>query len=184
MNINEIEPHLKSLWKPRVSKKTGKVTFKRSVDLIVPGRPGWDEKTGRGDLNNGHWAYDVSYAFRSALDISYDTRRKTVDVVDKITGEAVIDEETGKPKRKKVVYQVWTQGLFIHFKEGDLLSSSKGFPALQVKSSSPMEWDEENNVMFEGEVNYEIFEKVKFGHVGDVTTVSQMDFLSILVCGK
>jgi hypothetical protein len=181
MKIYDIENHLTSLWVPRVSEKTGKVTFKRSTTLIVP-KMGWDNKAGQGSLNNSHWAYDVHYSFRDALDLSFDTRRRSIPVIDEL-GLPVIDEETKKPKKKSQPYQLWTQGFRIHFKEGDVLRSNQGFPTLQIQSSTAMDWDNENNKMFEGEVNYQYFKDVKFGHVGDIETVSQMQFLQILLHG-
>jgi len=159
MKVDKIEMHLKNLWSPKFSEKTGKTTFKRSKQYIVP-NISWDEEAG-GALNNDEWAYCVPYCFRDALDLRFDTLYKD-----------------------KKPYKSWTQGHRINFKEGDLLASSKGFPALQVKSSTAMDWDGENNKMFEGVVNYEVFENVKFGHIGDVKTVSQMEFLNILVCGQ
>ena len=74
--------------------------------------------------------------------------------------------------------------LFSVATSGDTISSLKGFPTLQVQSSTPMDWAEKENKMFEGVVNYEIFEKIRFGHVGDVKTVSQMEFLRLLVSGN
>jgi len=182
MNKDETLPYLKSLWTPTVNKKTGNKSFSRVTRLIVP-VPSWDEAAGTGDLNNSDWAYEVPYTFRTSLDLSLDTRRKQVDVLDSETGDPVIDEETNKVKRKSHPYQIWTQGFIIDFKEGDLLISNKGFPALQVQSSRPMDWVEEENKVFEGEVNYELFDTMKFGHLGNIKTVSQMEFLEILIHG-
>jgi hypothetical protein len=164
MDIINIENHLKSLWdKPvrRIVNGVDTVTYstKRSLELIVP-EISWDETTGKGSLNNKHWAYDVGYSFRAALDLSRKPRMK-----DK------------KPRL------TWTQGYKIAFKEGDLLRSSKDFPDLQVQSAKPIAWDDIEKKVYLGVVNFELFEEVRFGHVGNVKTVNQMEFLHILLFG-
>ncbi|UOA08625.1 hypothetical protein [Methylobacter sp. S3L5C] len=148
MSTDEIFSFLKNMWDPRL---------KRHLQLIVPSVSYSDMK---GDLNNGHWAYSVTYSFRDALDISYDQRMKD-----------------------KKPYMIWTQGPKIYFKEGDLLSSTKGYPTLQVRSSSPMTWDELKGEMNQGEVTYDIFDDIKYGHYIEPKIVSQMDFLRILIDG-
>jgi len=159
MTPEQIEIHLKSLWKPKVSEQTENITFARGLTLIVP-HISWDGITCEGSLNNDSWAYCVPYAFRAALDLSFDERMKL-----------------------KKPYRVWTQGYQIHFKEGDVFISNKGFPSLQVQSSLAMSWDKDNNYMNEGLVNYELFDEVKFGVLGNIQQATQMDFLKILTLG-
>jgi len=191
MNVENIKNHLKTLQIPRKQKKTDapetadktkKISFTRVDELITS--VSWDDNKGIGYLNNSNWAYDVSYAFRDALDIKRLARIKTEPVIDKETNEPVLDEETGKKKTIRKTKYVWTQGFCIHFKDGDLLRSSKGFPTIQVQSSTPMSWDEDDNKMFDGVVNYEYFEKIKFGSIGDIKTLTQMEFLMMLVFGE
>jgi len=179
MNIDEIEDHLQSLWNKRqckIVKGEEVISYptKRSTKLIVP-HVSWEQDSGTGSLNNDHWAYNVHYSFRSALDLSYDTRIKTQTFKNEITGE---NEKNTTP------YQIWTQGYKIHFKEGDLLTSNNGYPSIQVQNSQPISWDDKNKIMNLGMVEFEPFDDMKFGHIGDITTVNQMEFLLLLIFGE
>ncbi len=67
---------LRNIWGSRRKElKNGepakKIVFLRKVELIVP-RISYEN--GKGNLHNDHWAYQVSYAFREALDIKYEER--------------------------------------------------------------------------------------------------------------
>lgn len=147
---------LKSLWKKRT---------KRSSKLIVPTVTS-STPTLSGSLNTDDWAFDVHFAFRDALDISYDERTETKD--------------------KKIVrrYMLWTQGPIIHFKEGDLIHSMDGKTCVQVKLSNPMGWDQSKDEMYQGIVTFDIFEKSEGKIVPkDSRSTTQMDFLKILISG-
>lgn len=179
MDLAKIETHLKSLWnKPLCKVIEGKevTTYpaKRNSHVIVP-EISWEQLSGTGSLNNDNWAYNVHYAFRSALDLSYDTRRKV---------KIFKNKTTGKDEKKSVPYQIWTQGYKIHFEEGDLLHSNKGFPSIQVQKGKPVEWDDTKKTINLGLVEYELFDEVKFGHIGNIKTINQMEFLSILIFGQ
>lgn len=179
MDLTKIEAHLKSLWnKPlsKIIKGEEVITYptKRSTHLIVP-EMSWDQHSGTGSLNNDNWAYNVHYAFRSALDLTYDTRRKI---------KRFKNKTTGKDERKSVPYQLWTQGYKIDFKEGDLLHSNKGFPSIQVQKAKPIEWDDNEKTIDLGIIEYELFDDVKFGHIGNIKTINQMEFLAILIFGN
>ena len=103
--MKELE-HLRSMWAEKVKRKT---------DLIVP------EITHIGQdnsLNNDFWAFKVTFAFRSALDIKYEERKKD-----------------------KKPYMIWTQGPFLNFKEAGLVHSQDGSRALQVQFATPIAWD-------------------------------------------
>jgi hypothetical protein len=135
-------------------KPTKKIVFFRKVELIVP-RITYEN--GRGNLHNDHWAYQVPYAFREALDIKYEERFKETQP-----------------------YSVWTQGCLLNFLVGDMFKSIHGEPCLQIKDADPMSFDEKNDVLYEGNVTYErFFEK----GIIEPITVSQMEFLKILIYG-
>jgi hypothetical protein len=84
-------------------------------------------------------------------------------------------------KKETIFYAVWTQGCLLNFLAGDMFQSVSGKPCLQIKDAEPMSWDSVNGVMTEGSVTYEyFFEK----GVVDPITVSQMDFLRVLIYGE
>lgn len=147
--MNELE-HLKSMWVAKVRRKT---------DLIVP-HITYNEQ--QGSLNNDSWAFKVHYAFRDALDIKYEERKKN-----------------------KNLYMVWTQGPFLSFKDGDTIHSRDGSRAVQVLSAIPMVWNSAKNEMGEGRVIYleysvsdNIFSKL------NERTCTQMQFLQLLIYGE
>lgn len=146
--MKELE-HLRSIWNRKV---------RRVTNLVVP------EVTyieGTGSLHNDHWKYLVPYAFRDALDLQYEERRKN-----------------------KKPYKVWTQGPILRFKDGDSLTTKCGTQAVQVKYAKPMGWDTEKNEMHEGSVVYEIFSISggKYEPRGE-HTCTQMKFLELLIYG-
>jgi len=147
--MQELE-HLRSMWKHKIKRKT---------DLIVS-RVTYVNMSG--SLNNEHWEFKVPYAFRDALDIKYEQRRKD-----------------------KKPYRVWTQGPILSFKEGDVLTSANKSKSVQVQFSNCMGWDTSKDEMYEGNVVYE-----KYGITdgiyseGGHVTCTQMQFLELLICGK
>ncbi|MCY7296911.1 hypothetical protein [Alteromonas sp. a30] len=140
---------LKSMWEKK----------ERQLELIVP-KVTTDGITG--SLNNGHWAYQVGYAFRSALSISYDERVKL-----------------------KKPYMVWTQGPNIHFKSGDFIISRCQTKAIQVIAGTGVERDKETNKMDLGSVTYDTFDKTLTGWKKTGThNHNQMAFLALLISGQ
>lgn len=146
--MKELE-HLKSMWASKVNRKT---------DLIVP-KVTYSRL--EGSLNNSSWAFSVSFAFRSALDIKYEQRKKN-----------------------KKAYMVWTQGPLLSFKEGDLIHSQDKLCAVQVRIAKPISWDIEKKEMYEG---YLLFDEFKFNNSvlfeTKQYTCTQMQFLEILIHG-
>lgn len=141
---------LKSMWAEKIKRKT---------DLIVP-RVTHDGK--EGSLNNESWAFTVPYAFRDALNIAYEERKKD-----------------------KKPYMVWTQGPILSFKEGDLVHSKDGCRAVQISFARPMTWDSAKNAMHQGSVVYS--EYVLSGNAYSKLherSCSQMQFLQLLIQGS
>lgn len=132
---------------------------KRKTDLIVP------QVTHLGkdhSLNNDFWAFKVTFAFRNALDIKYEERKK-----------------------EKKPYMIWTQWPFLNFKEADLIHSQDESRALQVQFATPVAWDSEKNEMYQGHVDYieyiitnQLFTKV------NEQVCTQMQFLQLLIKGN
>lgn len=147
--MNEFE-HLTSMWGKKV---------KRSTRLIVP-KVTYSDMSG--SLNNDHWVFKVPYAFRDALDIKYEERKKD-----------------------KKAYMVWTQGPILSFKEGDLITSKDDTRSVQVQSAENMKWATFKNEMCEGSVVYEEYQIIdgKYLKSGRVTC-SQMSFLELLIYGE
>jgi len=140
--------HLKSMWAPQV---------KRSTQLIVD--VSYKEK--KGCLHNPDWAFEVPYAFRDALDLSYDQRLKN-----------------------KIPYMVWTQGPVLKFKEGDVFHEKSTNNLLQVGYATTMGWDTQRNEMFQGIVNFTTYQqKTDCFHKLDEGSLNQMDFLALLING-
>ena len=147
--MDEID-NLMSMWSQKV---------KRSTKLIIP------EVTIKklsGSLNNDNWVFEVPYAFREALDIKYEERRKD-----------------------KKPYMVWTQGPIINFKHGDSLTSVKESVCLQVMHANQMGWDSVKREMYQGSVIYDKYEIMnkKYTKIGE-GHCSQMEFLKILIYGE
>ncbi len=66
------------------------------------------------------------------------------------------------------------------FKLEICIKSHRSKPCIQVKYAKPMRYDEKNDELNEGSVTYEyFFEK----GIVEPVTVSQMDFLKILIYG-
>ena len=139
--------HLRSMWGPNIQ---------RSTVLIVPFVT-YDNS--ENSLNNDSWAFKVPYAFRDALDIRYDERKKD-----------------------KKPYMVWTQGPCLRFKEGDLIHSRNGDRALQIQFASSMGWDVSNNEMYQGSVDYVEYDS-SYTKLGQ-RVCSQMEFLELLIRGN
>ncbi|MGH1371156.1 MAG: hypothetical protein ACRBBW_03915 [Cellvibrionaceae bacterium] len=146
-------------------------TVRRSRELLVP-----NVCHEARSLHNEHWAFDVGYAFRDALDIRLTDSTRTV-----------IDSATGI--KRKVVERVWTQGVIINFREGDALYSRDGMWVLQVMDmSAPMGWDPQLQTMYKGAVRVTAFRR-SGGSVPEmyedlgVARYPQMHFLKILING-
>lgn len=147
--MNELEL-LQKMWVKKA---------RRGTKLIVPEITYIDRQ---GSLNNSHWAYRVTYAFRSALDIMYQERKKD-----------------------KKPYMVWTQGPLIAFKEGDLFTSQDETKVLQVGHAKPMSWDLSKNKMDEGFINFTESEQTARGiSMVNEGNCTQMQFLEILIYGN
>ena len=145
---------LESLWPKDENRKNT-----RSTTLIVPEI---SYNRSEGFLENEHWYFNVPYAFRDALDIKFEERKKD-----------------------KKPYMVWTQGPILNFKEGDCFSSKNGKAVLQIRFANPMGWDQSKKIMYEGSVSYDMYstqDTSSFFKVGD-DTCSQMDFLKLLITG-
>lgn len=146
--MNKLD-HLKSMWGPKAKRKT---------DLIVPQVTYED---GQGSLNNDLWAFNVTYAFRDALDIKYEERKKN-----------------------KKPYMVWTQGPILSFKEGDVIHSKDGKRSVQVRFANQMGWDANKEEMYPGSVVYSEYAVSgnSLSKAGE-HTCTQMQFLQLLISG-
>lgn len=153
-----------------------KVSFLRSETLIVPNV---SYANNAGCLHNDHWAYKVPFEFRDALDIKLMKRSKKVACLDS-DGNVYLDAD-GKKKTKDWYYSAWTQSCWLAFSEGNFFESSMGKPSIQVVAAKPVAWDAVNGVLDDGEVVFQSF--VKTG-LGDFVTVSQFEFLQLLIVGK
>ncbi|MDI1300138.1 hypothetical protein [Methylotenera sp.] len=147
--MDELE-HLKSMWA---------VKAKRKTDLIVPKIT---HQNGENSLNNDFWAFKVPYAFRAALDIKYEERKKD-----------------------KKSYLVWTQGAILAFKNGDSIHSRDGSRTVQVNLANPMGWDAEKKEMYQGGVAYTEYAASdnSFTKQGE-HSCTQMQFLELLIHGS
>lgn len=147
--MNELE-HLRSMWS---------ATVKRATVLIVPQVTYHEQK---GSLNNESWAFNVEYAFRDALDIKYEERKKN-----------------------KKAYMVWTQGPLLSFKEGDMINSRDGNRIVQVRFASQMGWDASKNEMYQGSVVYSEYTPSNNTYLKlNEHTCTQMQFLQLLIHGE
>jgi hypothetical protein len=77
--------------------------------------------------------------------------------------------------------RVWTQSCWLSFSKGDFFESSNGQPSIQVVSARPVSWDAINGVLDDGEVVFQSFDKTG---LGDFVTLSQFEFLQLLIVGK
>jgi len=142
--------YLKTFWRKKVRRKKGlivpNVTFNKSS----------------ASLTNKKWVFNLTYAFRGALDLKYEKRMKN-----------------------KKTDMVWTQGPILCFKEGDVITSKDGMRLVQVKFASRMGWDLSKNKMYEGSVIYEVF-VITQGIYSKTWKYkcSQMEFLELLIYGK
>lgn len=132
---------------------------KRTLDLIISSVT---YNGSNGALGNDHWHYRVPFAFRDALDIRYDKRVKG-----------------GRQ------YDVWTQGPFISFSAGDVLTSKDGTACVQVEQATSVVWDVAKGMMNEGTVIYKKFSISEHRYTEIATaTCSQIEFLAMLIGGK
>jgi hypothetical protein len=147
--MNELA-HLKSMW----SAKT-----KRNTVLIVPQIT---YKDGDGSLNNESWEFKVWFAFRDALDIKFEERKKN-----------------------KKPYMIWTQGPILSFKEGDTIHSREEKRIVQVRYANQMSWDDTKVEMNQGSVFYSEYTTSNNAiiEIGD-QTCTQMQFLQLLIYGE
>ena len=147
--MTELE-HLKSMW----STKT-----KRSTKLIIPQVT---YKNSIGSLNNDNWFFHVPYAFREALDIKFEERKKD-----------------------KKSYMVWTQGPIISFKEGDILHSKDKNQTIQIRFANQMGWDTSKEEMYQGSVVYSEYTTSNNTLIKQAEhSCTQMQFLQLLINGS
>ena len=113
-------------------------------------------------LKTEHWAYEVKYAHREALGLSYEERQKN---------------------KKK--YYTWVQNSILAFKKGDLFESKCGNYFIQVNFGVPMGWDMERDEMYKGVVTFDQFLKTNKEGIKRKSSYSceQPDFLKILITG-
>ena len=154
--------HLDRLWKLVTNKETGEKYYRadKSTKLIVSG-VSFDENQKNGHLNNDHWSFCVGYAFRDALGLSFDQRKKN-----------------------KVAYMIWTQSPYIYFKEGDLLTSKCGDYILQVNMANAVRREKTTHLIDYGLVGFSILKKRegKYRHHA-IKTMTQYEFLQVLIYG-
>jgi len=146
----QILEQLESMWAPKI---------KRRVPTIPKVK--FDSELSVGTLDNDEWYFRVPYAFREALDIKFEERKKD-----------------------KKGYMVWTQGPILSFKDGDTFNAQNEQSALQVKFSNPMGWEPDKNQMYQGSIVFDKFyvSGHKYTKVSQ-HSCSQMDFLRILISG-
>ena len=146
----QILEHLESMWASKIKRKT----------LTVP-KVNYDSKLTIGSLNNDNWYFKVPYAFRGALGLKFEERKKN---------------------RKG--YMVWTQGPILSFKNGDTFTSKNGNRGLQVQFASRMGWDSEKNEMYLGSVVFKEF-TVDGNNFTEINQhdCNQIEFLDILISG-
>jgi len=148
--MHELES-LKSMWAKKVKRKT---------DLIIP-KISYDNEYNIGSLNNENWYFKVPYAFREALDIKYEERKKD-----------------------KKGYMIWTQGPILSFKDGDSFTAKDNQTSLQVKFSNPMGWDSAKGEMYQGSIVFDEFSMNDQKYIKkNQHSCNQMQFLKILING-
>lgn len=133
----------------------------KKVPFVVP-KVTWNSTMMTGSLNNEHWAFNVHYAFREALDLRFMERVRN--------------------KRK---VHLWTQGALVSFKEGDTLVSRCVSKSVQVKYANGMGWDSAKNEMYYGSVIFKkhIIKKGSLNFVGEYN-LTQLEFLEMLITGS
>ncbi len=146
----QIVEHLESMWASKISRKTP----------TIP-EVSYDTELSIGSLNNDDWFFKVPYAFREALDLTFEERKKN-----------------------KKGYMVWTQGPILSFKNGDSFTAKTGEKALQIQFANPMGWDPVKNEMYHGSVVFKEFtvNGNQFTEL-DQHNCSQMEFLKVLING-
>ncbi|WP_067096089.1 hypothetical protein [Marinomonas atlantica] len=154
---------LETLWKRATEKESGNHYYRadKSTELIIP-RVDYCQDSRTGDLNNSHWTFNVPYAFRDALGLSFDQRFKD-----------------------KKPYMVWVQGPYIDFKEGDSLKSKSGDISLSVKMATPMSRNRKTHIIDYGLVDFQILKRDEDGklHYHSMRTLNQYEFLQTLIYG-
>lgn len=155
--------HLEKLWKLATEKETGEQYYRanKSTKLIVP-EVTFSQENRTGSLNNDHWTFNVPYAFRDALGLSFDQRFKD-----------------------KKPYMVWVQSPYIDFKEGDSLKSKTGEISLSVKMATPMSRNRRTHAIDYGMVDFQILKRDANGkmHYHSMKTMTQYEFLQTLIYG-
>lgn len=146
--------YLKAMWP-----NGGKTKIKR--DLALYPTVYYNSTLSKGTLNNDHWYFNVPYAFRDALDIKYEERKKD-----------------------KKGYMVWTQGPILKFKMGDNFSAKNSNITLQVQFGDQMGWDRDKNEMYLGSVVFDLFEIINKKYIYKQRyQCNQMEFLELLING-
>lgn len=92
----ELLEHLESMWDSKVKRKVP------TIPIVS-----YDTELSVGSLSNEDWYFKVPYAFREALDLKYEERKKN-----------------------KKSYMVWTQGPILSFKDGDSFTARDNKTAL------------------------------------------------------
>ncbi|HIF9342099.1 TPA: hypothetical protein ACX6RU_002184 [Photobacterium damselae] len=146
--------HIVELRKEKNKEQFERLDEDKNVPFIVPAVT-WDSVSQTGSLNNDHWAFNVGYQFREALDLIFMER----------------------VRNKQKVYR-WSQGPIIAFKEGDLIRSKDNKRSVQVRFANPMGWDVDKNDMYYGSVTYLESNSL------ETKILSQIDFLNLLITGK
>jgi len=137
-----------------------KVKARRSKELIV-GDISYQDNAGTFE-GNSHWLFAVGYQFRDALDIMYLVRMAD-----------------------KMQTMEWTQGPILNFSVGDYVHTKNGTRGVMVLYAKPMEWNADKKIMFEGVVTIDIYDETGKSPVKEATkTLSQMEFLELLISGK
>ena len=147
--MNELE-HLRSMSGGKIRRKT---------ELIVPSvtYSGME-----GSLNNEAWAFSVPYAFRDALDIKYEERKKN-----------------------KQSYMVWTQGPLLRFRDGDMLHTKDQTRTVQVDTATPISWEKKKGGMYQGSVAYSEYSPASAPYKKLASySCTQMQFLALLIYGE
>jgi len=146
----ELLDHLESMWAKKVKRKVP------TIPIVS-----YDTELSAGSLNNDDWYFKVPYAFREALDLKYEERKKN-----------------------KKGYMVWTQGPVLSFKDGDSFTAKDNKTAVQVQFSNPMGWDSAKDEMYQGSVVFDEFtiNNNQFSKIKQ-HSCSQMEFLKTLISG-
>jgi len=146
----ELLDHLESMWAKKVKRKVP------TIPIVS-----YDTELSAGSLNNDDWYFKVPYAFREALDLKYEERKKN-----------------------KKGYMVWTQGPVLSFKDGDSFTAKDNKTAVQVQFSNPMGWDSAKDEMYQGSVVFDEFtiNNNQFIKIKQ-HSCSQMEFLKTLISG-